>query len=232
MHRNRRLVVVAVLGLLGGLALGGCRSQPGVAAYVGSHRYTVDEVSAYTRELKASFDDFSQANGAIQHDVVYLLVVRDLGARIAQERHFAIPAADPTRAAEYFKLPADSRLARLAAEFNATVQALSGELQPVEPTEADQREVYAHLLVNGQRADLPFEQVRPLLTQDVVGSQLALRAVLAEAAARYHVTINPRYGPPSYTIDVLVAATRGLTMTSSLTVPFGQPGGPPVVNRP
>jgi hypothetical protein len=225
------MAFVAVLALLGGLSLAGCRTQPGVAAYVNGHRYTVAEVSAYVNELNGKVEGFLQINGDLQQELLTLLLIRDLGHRIADERHLSIPAADPTPIAVHNGLAPSSPLARLVAELDATVQTLIEQLPPVQPSEAQQREVFTNLLVNGQSGVDDFERVRPLLTQDVIGAQLALRDALREAAVRYHVTVNPRYAPLAYPIKFVVAATAGLTVSSSLAVPLGQPTGPVPVRR-
>jgi len=46
MQRVRRGALVAVLALVGALVLTGCRSEPGIAAYVGSEKITIDQVEA------------------------------------------------------------------------------------------------------------------------------------------------------------------------------------------
>src|SRR5688572_15259376 len=51
MQRTRRMALLAVLALAGGLVLAGCRSEPKVAAYVGGTRYTVADVSAMTSRI-------------------------------------------------------------------------------------------------------------------------------------------------------------------------------------
>src|SRR5262245_6028719 len=44
MHRARRLVFAALLAVMAGLVLTGCRTQPGIASYVGDSRLTDNEV--------------------------------------------------------------------------------------------------------------------------------------------------------------------------------------------
>src|SRR5690242_4751574 len=84
MLRARRVAFVAVLALMGGLALAGCRAQPGAAIYLGTARYTekyVDELSDQITKL-----GYDRGNG--RQTVAQWLVVRDLGKRIVADKHF------------------------------------------------------------------------------------------------------------------------------------------------
>ncbi len=50
--RARRLIAVASVAV-GLVALSGCRSEPGVAAYVGDHRITEDAVTEIIDDVRA-----------------------------------------------------------------------------------------------------------------------------------------------------------------------------------
>ena len=58
----QRLVYLAVLALVGALALTGCgRSEPDVAAYVGKQRFTVEQVEALAKEAGERLGNYAQA---------------------------------------------------------------------------------------------------------------------------------------------------------------------------
>jgi hypothetical protein len=216
---NRRLALVAVLAVVAGLALTGCRAQPRVAAYVGDRQYTNHDVDAYLGELNG----LHLPNGNTRQAILSALVMGDVGRRVADARKLPVPAADVAGTAKALQLPADSPVSRLLAESNAVVQALSEQVTPVQPTEEDQREVYEGLTFQGQLVSKfqKFEAVRQLLDQEQIGRGLAVRGVFNEALAKYHVTVNPKYAPLRYLLKVNVSDQAGNVATSLVAIPLG-----------
>jgi hypothetical protein len=219
MQPARRLALVAALAVAGGLALAGCRSQPQVAAYVGDRQYTNRDVEAYLTELKG----LNLAAGNTRQVILSSLVVRDVGGRVAADQKLSVAPADVAGTANALQLPSDSRVSRLLAEANAVVQTLSEQAAPVQPTEADQREVFAGLTYQGQLVSKfqKFESIRALLGQEQIGRGLAVRGLLNDAIAKYHVTVNPRYAPLQYLLKVSVADESGAVATSLVAIPLG-----------
>jgi hypothetical protein len=219
MQRARRLALVAVLALVGGLVLAGCRSQPSVAAYVGDRRYTNHDVEAYVNEVKG----LNLPIGDARQVILSSLVIRDIGQRVAADKGVSIPPADIAAAANSLQLPTGSPVAHLLAETSAVVQALSQTVTPVQPTEADQREIFNALSFQGQQVSksLKFEAVRDLLDQQQIGRGLAVRTLLNDAVTTYHVTVNPRYAPLRYLLQVSVADRSGAVANSLVAIPLG-----------
>jgi hypothetical protein len=196
MRRSHRFAVVAALALLGALALTGCgKAQPGTAAYVGDTRYTESQIDDLVEEIQRSNPDTrpSEPRGW----VLARLVLGDLARRAAAAKSIAVPAARYDENAQRLGLPADSKLVRMRAEFDAVANALVTNVQPVSPTEDDLREIWAALskdprLVPGTR----YEDVVDALRADSgVPVALGVRKALREEAEKTDVVVNPAYRP-------------------------------------
>src|SRR5262249_14862548 len=96
---------------------------------------------------------------------------------------------------------------------------LNGLSRPPTPTEADQREAYGRIRVNGQLP--PFEDVRQFFTGPAMSDALARRTVLSESVARHPVRLSPRYDR----LVLVIPFTAGNAPTA-LGVPIGLPAAP------
>jgi hypothetical protein len=195
MQRVRRFAPLAVLALLAGLALAGCRSNPDTAAYVGDAKLTNKQVEALYGEVRSQ-DIQLDRSGLVQ-----LWVLNQLARRIAADRDVTIPEAQVAQAAAQLKLKPDSAFARLYAEEQIAVQSVSGTATPIPATEADLRGVYQRGRAAGViPADVTFEDARPLLDVDQLREGLGLQKMFAEASTKYDVSVNPQYGPVEYSL--------------------------------
>lgn len=207
MQRVRPLVILAVLAVLGTSALTGCRSEPDVAAYVGDRRYSTEDVDALAEEgLKAKV---STNLGQVRQVVLSWLVISDVGARVAKEKGITLERVDVTEVERSAGLPAGSPLARLFVDTSAVVSTFQGKVAPIEPTEADQREVFNNLSVNGGKLEESFEEVKPYLTMEAIGGALAVRTTLQDAIKGADVTVNPRYAPLVYPVQLQIGQVNG-----------------------
>jgi hypothetical protein len=220
MQRARRLALVAVLPLLGALALAGCRSEPGIAAYAGSTKYTVKQVDALAAEGR---DKVAPDFGVVRQRVLSWLLIRDIGQAEAKKRGLALEPQDPAAVAAQAQLQPNSPLAQLYVDVNAVLSALDGSVTPVEPTEADQRELYGHLTINGAPVTNTFDDAKKYLTKEVVGPRLALRSTLVELLKQADVVVNPLYAPLTYPIPVPVQ-----NATAIISVPLSGVATSPV----
>src|SRR5262245_33997330 len=132
MQRARRLALVAVLPLLGALALAGCRSEPGVAAYAGSNKYTIEQVEALANEVKGKVQDY----GSVRQTVLSWLIIRDLGRADLDQRGVTLKPGDVEAVEAQLGLERGSPLAKLENDLKAVLDGLSSSVTPVEPTEA------------------------------------------------------------------------------------------------
>ncbi|GAB3139623.1 hypothetical protein GCM10027290_09120 [Micromonospora sonneratiae] len=213
MQRARRLASVVVAVTVGVLALAGCRSEPGVAAYVGDRSFSHQDVDRVVDEISEQIRP--EERGVLRRNVVQMLVVREVATRYAAEHDITVPTVDPVSFALSNRLPPNTHYAELAATFNAAVEAVDRTAPSVEPTEADQREVYSHLTVQGVPISDSFESARPHLGQQQIGKAVGLRNLLRDALDEADVTVNPQYGNPSFRIPVQVQPA-----SSWLTVPL------------
>jgi hypothetical protein len=196
MPRIRRFAIVAVLALAAGSALVGCgNNQPGTAAYVGGTRYTERHVDHLIDEIGKSNPETRPARA--RETLVSYLVLGDLARRVASDRSLTAPPADYASFARGLGLPADSPLVRMRAEFSAVAVALTGGVDPVNPTDADLRQLYNEIRLDpNQPEDLSYEEVaESLRTNASLPAVLGIRNALREKAAAVGVEVNPRYQP-------------------------------------
>ena len=103
---------------------------------------------------------------------------------------------EPEPALEYqageLGLEVDNEYVRVVAEFYAVMSVIQAIAEPVEPSEADQREVYDHLVAEGLTRS-SFDDAKQVLTQEVMGHQVAIRDLIVEALALAKVRVNPRF---------------------------------------
>jgi hypothetical protein len=215
MQRARRVAFLAVLALVGGLALSGCRSQPNAAIYVGSTSYSQKQVDRLANQfLKLP----NSTRAAARTTVAQWLVVRDLGKRLVAEKKWAAPEVDVAGTAEQFQTELQSAdpnkakqmvtdagpLIKLVAEFAAYSGAVRQHAPPVEPTDADYADLYqrakAASLVDPSQDEAAFRQgLNPQIAQ-TFASYLGARKLYTDAIKRANVVINPKYGPAEFAV--------------------------------
>jgi hypothetical protein len=206
-------VRVAVLLVLAGalVALAGCRSDPAVAAYVGSTRYTDERVTAIADEAHAKLQELADAqqsaSGAsaqpvqrpvTEQEVITALVSRDVLKALAEERNVSPTSVQADQIAQRVRIPADTEYVRVVAEKDGYRLGLLQQAASADPTDAHLREVYDNLVTasSGQYTG-SFEEFRSSLTDqdtELVGRSAAVREDISAEAEKLDVTINPRYG--------------------------------------
>lgn len=236
MQRARRLASIAVIAVLGTTVLSACRSESGVAAYLGDRKITEDEVTSVLDDVRSKVPsaeptpsaapqaDASQVKAPNRVEVVTTLVMREICLRLAADKGFKpmeqAPLAEVARA---MGLPMESRYVRLFSELDACRAGIPVS-QPVAPTQ----EELMDLVARGRAAgvvppDAQDGEAGKQLDGDVLRRALAMRNVLAEAVGNAGVTVNPRYRPLEYSV---------LTFSDSspaLVVPIGQAGPDTVI---
>jgi hypothetical protein len=216
MQRARRLALLAVLALVGTLALTGCRSQPSAAIYIGSTKYSVQYVDGLSEQLQ-KVPGFTRGEG--RKNVTQWLVVRDLSQRMMADKHWPAPEADVAGATAQFQdalraggpsggsqqaIESVRPLIRLYAQYEAYRGAVQQHVTMATPTDAD----YADLYQRAKAAGLVPEGVDVAAYRQGLGAQndqlfranLGLRNLYGEAIKKVNVTINPRYAPAELTL--------------------------------
>jgi parvulin-like peptidyl-prolyl isomerase len=246
MMPGRRLTAVIALGLLALTGLVACRSDPAVAAYVGDTEITERQVDEVVTALRSSFEaeletELEALEGTASEETIaehrqqrldamaaQLLVARDrvavffvlneAGSRYVAAESLALPEPPVAEAAQALApLPEDHPYVLLIADFLAVTRALQEVATPVEPSGADRREVYENLRLNDQPVDVPFEEVAPLLTADLLAGPVGVRDLLRTVLERADVRVQPGYDLV-YEVPVQVSAA-----TSFLGVRISEP---------
>ncbi len=190
MQRARRVVVAALLSLAGGLVVTGCRSEPGVAVYVGGVRYTQEGVDRIVNPAEARKD---AAVTVSPQWVVRLIVTRDLARQLAAEKNLTV---EPIDVSGVLNMKADDEYARLWTEVLSLEQALQRAVPPAEATDDDLRRFYQAGVASGLfRPDVPLDVVREELNGPELSALFRLRKAIVDAVQSRHVTVNPRFAP-------------------------------------
>jgi hypothetical protein len=218
MHRARRLASVAVAAVLGLAGLAACRSEPGVAVYLGDQRITEDRVNAIARgaeppaatqqaqpqeqqqeQQQPEPTPSGRAQPAVsRQDVVDLLVSLDLGKQIVAEQDLQVAdQVSPEQVAAELQIAPGSEYARMYGEWIDVAQAIMAAARPGTPTDEQTLAVYAGLVEAGAiEPDLSLAQVKEAFGDgQFVSVASALGDQLADRADADDTTVNPRYLP-------------------------------------
>ncbi len=151
------------------------------------------EREAELAALRQREDERLQRELATRRDqVVQLRVLTEAARRYAQQQQVEVAEPALEAVAEQVGLPADHAYVTVVAESFAVMTPLQGTVTPVEPSEADQREVYDRLVAAGQTS-VPFAEAQQVLTADVLGEAVAIRNLFREILDGVKVRVNPRY---------------------------------------
>lgn len=229
--RARRLVAAASL-VVGLVALTGCRTEPGVAAYVGDRQITEDTVDSILDELRDSraATEAPELGGPApqlppRSQVVGELVLGTVCDQVSADRGYQPQGrVEPAQVAGQLGLPPESEYVRQLAALHTCLSGMPvGD--SVAPTEQELAEVIAAGRVAGAiPPDTPDAVVAGQLDGPQLRNALASRRTLAEAAGEYDVTVNPRYRPLEF--PVLNFSPE----VPAVSVPLGEPGSDAVTD--
>jgi hypothetical protein len=213
------VVIGVVAATLVAGTLAGCRSEPGVAAYVGGVRITEDRVTAVLDDARTRLDAAirsqaeAQASQAGQpapstmpavelpisrQDVVNALVGLEV-VKMAAQRQGVAPVDVPVdQLVNYIRLPAETQFFQAYHEYSGYRSALEAKATPAQPTEEDLRDVFRRFLAaGGAGPETSFDMFRQQYIQgqnlQLVQAAVTLREMLAPVTAEADVSVNPRY---------------------------------------
>jgi hypothetical protein len=195
--------------------------------------------TTYRQELEdeltglAGFDDVTEAElvefredglaeigtqlDAARDRVLLFLVLTEVATRFAADEGLSFPDPDLAAAAEQTGLPQEHPYVEVLATFNAVVgTVLQARVEPGEPTEADQREVYDNLRIDGATLDVQFEEMQEFLTAEVLAVPVGIRNLLEQMLDQVEVRVQP-----GYTLEYQVPVTVG-PARSHLGVPISE----------
>jgi hypothetical protein len=227
MQRVRHLAVLAVLTLVGGLALAGCRSEPGVAAYVGNEKITVDRVDdviAAVDKVNAQRTTETQP-GPIpisRQLVLGLLVYSDLAQQLMDQKNLEEDGTFVEAAASNYGIPVDHPYAELLGRYLNRIDVLTKNAGTATPSK-DQLLRYYHAGVDAQifRPGLSDDVVVRGLQSPAIAADLNVQAMIDDLGKKQDLTVNPRYAP--LPMPLLIDTGQGKLLT---TVPFAQTDEP------
>ncbi|GLY25335.1 hypothetical protein [Micromonospora sp. NBRC 101691] len=239
--RARRLVAVASVAV-GLVALSGCRSEPGVAAYVGDQRITEeavtrildelrDDAAASTPEQPAPDQPAGQPGAPGEQrlpsrgEVVSTLVLGDVCKRLSADKGYRPQTQVPVeQVSQQLGYPTDTTYPQRVAELYTCLSGVPSG-QPVAPSEQEMTDlVEAGKAAGAIPAEVTVEQAATQLDGEQLRTALATRNALAEAVEGYDVTVNPRYRPLSF--PVLSFAGN----VAAVSVPLGEAGSDAVTD--
>lgn len=219
-------MIVVALSVLAAVVLTGCRSQPGVAAYVDDTRYTdasVEQMTASVQHLIAE-----GATGNVRQQIVADEVFVDIAKRYAKEHDYPAPTVHVDAVTAQYKLPPDNAWAKLTAEADAYRQLLLQHADKVTPTDAELRDIYDRAVAAHLADPNAFDAIKPqILAIDGVAQAVAVKRALTDAVRRYHVTVNPRYQPSEFSLlQLQTGQGQGF---DAVVLPFGASAASPAV---
>jgi hypothetical protein len=197
--QRARLMTLAAVGAMAAALLTGCKSEPTVAAYVGSDRITDAHVESVVDSASAKIrGDATQQRDTVLGLEVFLSVAK----RYADEKGWATPSIDYAGVATSINLPEDNEFVRAVAETDAYLKLLSSNIPPAAPSDADLQAMYQHAIAEqlatpGHFSDFT-DAIQPFMTD--ISAATGVRNELAAAAKRYGVTVNPRVAPVEMTL--------------------------------
>ncbi len=215
--RSRRVLAAAALTVCAGLALTGCRSQPGVAAYVGNETLTEAQVDAVVDNATSLVPQSEGSHAPTRSEVVETFVLTQTCERLRAEQGFALTAVSAAEVAQAQQVPAGSTYAQDRARMYSCLGGVKFPDQ-TKPTEAEARDIYDRALKGGLNVG-DWSEARDLIINDAQLAQtVPVARELTKMVAAGDVTVNPRYRPMEFVLDDLSSGV-GLVV-----VPLGEPG--------
>jgi hypothetical protein len=140
--------------------------------------------------------------------VLLFLVLTEVATRFAADEGLSFPDPDLADAAGRTDLPEDHPYVEVLASFNAVVgTVLQARSEAAEPTEADQREAFENLQLDGAVPGASFEEFQEFLTPEVLAVPVGIRNLLVRMLGEVEVQVNPDYRL-EYQVPVTVGPAR------------------------
>jgi hypothetical protein len=203
--QNVRRAALVGLTLVAGIALTGCRTQVGTAAFVGNDRLTESDVDAIIADANGKVSEGTHAPS--RSGVVTVFVLSKTCEKAQAERKFESTSVDPASVASQLQVPADSTFAQNYARMQGCIAGLADQENKTNPNPAAPTDAEVHDIISRAQAagiDVTFESVAPQLKADAgVRQSVEISRVFTKMVQDGNVTVSPRYRPLALTIDDL-----------------------------
>lgn len=227
--RARRLV--AAVSLVAGLvALTGCRTEPGVAAYVGDQRITEGAVDGILDEVRDTVateapELVPSPQLPTRSDVVRTLVLGAVCDRVSADQGYRPRGqVDPVQIASQLGLRPGTEYVQRRTALDTCLSGFPVGA-PIAPTEQELADVIAAGRAAGLiEPDVPDAVVAGQLDVPQLRRGLAERRALVAVVEEYDVTVNPRYRPLDFPV------LRFTPDVVAVSVPVGEPGSDAVTD--
>jgi len=218
---HRRGIAVVALAALAGLALTGCRSEPGVAAYVGDQTLTESQISDVIDQVNRA--KTAEQRAPSRSDVVVTFVLAKTCEAVRAQKNFPLAEVSVDQVAAAEAIPADTQYARDRVAFRSCV----GGIQPDsegKATDAELRDVFDRAVANKLvDPNAPFEAVKEQIAGDQrVAQGIAYLHPLRKMTADGDISVNPRYRPLDITLSAFQDSNTG-TSIPLVVMTIGEP---------
>jgi hypothetical protein len=188
---------------------------------VKSGQITQDAANAEADKAAANAEaQISKQFGDLRRTAVQFLVVRDAVNQYAKKHDITVKPADVGAVAAAQNLPPNSELVKVYAEYRAAMDAVSTAAKPAKATHEDRLEAYKNL-VEAYPGVPPFEQVEAAFSDDLMGTPVGVRNLLAEILSSAKTSVSPRYS----VLDITVPVQLDQSTTTHLSIPLAGGSG-------
>lgn len=178
-----------------------------VAAYVGDTAITEDQVTEIVEDLGQKLEELGQpgndsgASLPSRDHVLTVLVVAEVCERVsAEEGYRPREQASAEAVSQESGFPADASYVQHRVELATCLSGIPSD-PSVAPTEEEMADLLARAReVGAIRPETSDEDAVKMLDGEQLRSALSFRNILADAATRHEVTINPRYSQLEFPI--------------------------------
>jgi hypothetical protein len=223
---RRRIVAVAVAGMLVLAGLTACRSEPGSAAFVSETRITSAQVEDVLDGLKANGVKIDPTlEGEYRREITSEMVYVQVAQRYAAAHDYGDPKIDAQTVATQSRLPVSDKFVQLRARAEGYSVLLESKATPVAVSDAEYNAAADLAIAQGVR--LPRDAIAARIKSgfaDQMGRGIAVRDELTKAIRQYDVSVNPRFAPAATS---LVSTDSGVVL---VVLPLSAGAGvPPAV---
>jgi hypothetical protein len=196
----RRAILALALG--GAVALTGCESDPGIAAYVGTETITEADVDRLVQDAEAKVAGQEGLSAPSRSDVVITYVLGKLCADRQARDGFSGQPVSRDQIQQIDSVPRDSAYAELR---SITYTCLSGLPSPgqAQPTDPELQDIYDRAQARGL-VQVPLAEIRDQLLQDAgVRQAIGVKRMLTGLVEGAELRVNPRYRPMEFRVSDL-----------------------------